>query len=836
MSNLEEKFLAYIDNELTEEERVAFEKKLDSNKQLQKDLAAFKQAQALLKDYAKTSYEADNSLKSSILAEIKNPAKSESRFSVVSMLSNILSVVLNILNPKFARYAICGIALIVTGITTMTFLGQEVSETFSTVGYSIDSTSDNPMIASAPSSPRNEASKPQRQSRRGLERRDRFFKQKSKKRDNVRPSAESVAGMGASVFAKGNISSDKDQDYLADSMYAPPSLASEAKNSTLEFHAEEVEVDQRINTLLQPEIAGSGMNSRSINSNILALKESKPVATDSIRELKDFSVLTPDANREKLGQYSRTLGKKAPRKETSLPLLHNNLVDLFLEEREKVKGIKFMNPVGYWRSTYLPGDRAFRSLSMQLKNQNYENLARRIGLSKLILDKQAKPPKRYFDSPDKGALSLYLNTDRKEVSGESRVLLQVGLQGATRSSSTRPETTTALVIDTSNHLNRNQQKKIIALIEAFLAEKQVGDRFSLYTSEGQALSFDKFSYGQIAVLKPTLFDSKKNIGDSVLSQASEYIKSLEGENDLLGSSNIVYITSGQLPPEAPIEAHKSAISGIPVSIVSLSGPSHEIDRFALSGQGNRWFINSVSDAKRIANSELFAANRTVARALRINIKLKEGVKLVKVIGSEKLNLKQISRVKEAEKSIDQRMAKDFSILADRGEDDDGVQLVIPSFYAGDSHSLLLDLVVPGAGEIADVEMKYKDMVKLKNGSIQAAHSLASGDAERGTMEYSVLSNFLAYELAKSLENAAKMLEQGQSQEALRVIKERLKLLEGLLVRFPKLGEDEAFNGDLAMLREYKRVFAGNWGPHSDELLDSLRLAAWKKILSEPKAF
>ena len=809
MSNLEEKFLAYLEGELLEKELEEFESQLREDEELQANLEAFRNTKNLLKDYSEVSFKAQDKLKESILDEIREQPSEAKQTSWPIRIQNCITVkIFDILNPKFARYAIYGLAIIVTGITSMTFLGQEVSETFMTVGSSIDSTADydNNRLASAPSVAHDQfAAKPKTQISRRSRRKD--FAAKKSRRSNRQLDSQALSSQAFE---------------LSDSA-AAGTMSAPSRENVLRLEEETAEISPEVSEILKKDFSRAKQELFGSIKKSNTLIDSDAVSADSVgTEGKGFAVAAEA--KEELSASNRDLN------------LNSRLVERFVQEREQTKGLKFEHPVGYWRSTYLPGDRAFRSLSMQLKNENYQNLARRMGLPSLILDKQAKPPKRHFDAPEKGALSLYLNTDRKEVSGESRVLLQVGLQGAKRSSSTRPDTTTALVVDTSKALNRNQQKKVIALIEAFLAEKQVGDRFSLYTSEGQLLSPDKFSYGQITVLKPTLFDSRKQITKSVLNDASQYIKGLEGDNDILGSSNIVYITSGKPLPEDTFAARKSAVSGVPISIISLSGPSNELDSFALSGQGNRWFMNSLSDAKRIANSELFAANRVVARAIRINIKLKKGVKLVEVIGSEKLNLQQVAHVKEAEKSIDQRMAKDFSIVADRGEDDDGIQLVIPSFYAGDSHSLLLDLVVPGAGEIADVEMKYKDMVKLKNGSIQAAHSLASGDAERSTMEYSVLSNFLAYELAETLEMAAKLLEQGQAQSAAIAIENRLQLLEELVKLYPQLGEDEALIGDLAMLREYQTVFKRNSGISSNDLQNSLRLAAWKKILSEPETF
>ena len=94
-----------------------------------------------------------------------------------------------------------------------------------------------------------------------------------------------------------------------------------------------------------------------------------------------------------------------------------------------------------------------------------------------------------------------------------------------------------------------------------------------------------------------------------------------------------------------------------MSVVSVGAgpPVDELDRLTLAGQGNRRSLTNPNDAKQLVDKELSAVSRVIARAVRLRIRLKPGVKLVNVLGSRSLSEAQAERVRKAEQSIDQRM-------------------------------------------------------------------------------------------------------------------------------------------------------------------------------------
>ena len=77
-------------------------------------------------------------------------------------------------------------------------------------------------------------------------------------------------------------------------------------------------------------------------------------------------------------------------------------------------------------------------------------------------------------------------------------------------------------------------------------------------------------------------------------------------------------------------AHQSAVGGVSLSAVGVgdSIDRGELEQLALSGQGRRYFLEQSADANRIVDQELAATSRAVARALRLRIKLADGVRLV----------------------------------------------------------------------------------------------------------------------------------------------------------------------------------------------------------------
>ena len=410
---------------------------------------------------------------------------------------------------------------------------------------------------------------------------------------------------------------------------------------------------------------------------------------------------------------------------------------LFLEQREQIDNLRFRDPRGYWANTYLPGDPKARFLAMRLRNA-HQVVAPHMA---------ARPIVQPFDAPRRGALSLTLHADHRGISEPSRLLVQVGLQATESHGRRRPPMNVGIVLDAKP----NDLAAARALIDSLQRAKALGDRFRLILpGKGQIVPPESFRHGALSVALDEI-DRSGDLGDltGALRLAMEQVHAGDDPTMPLGTSLVLVVTPRKLGDELDSLsrlAHRSAVGGVPVSVIGVgaSVDRSELERLALAGQGRRYFLEQAADANTIVERELAASSRVVARALRLRIKLADGVKLVDVIGSVSLNERQAERVREAEKSIDLRLSRNLGIEADRGEDEDGIQIVIPSFYAGDAHTILLDVVAARPGPIAEVTVRYKDLAELRNTVARASLALPRSTSididniNRGPLETNVL--------------------------------------------------------------------------------------------------
>ena len=227
--------------------------------------------------------------------------------------------------------------------------------------------------------------------------------------------------------------------------------------------------------------------------------------------------------------------------------------------------------------------------------------------------------------------------------------------------------------------------------------------------------------------------------------------------------------------------------------------------------------------------ELQAAARATARALRLNIRLAPGVKLIGIANSHRLAEPQADKLRATEQAIDRRLAENLGIAADRGEDDEAIQIVIPNFYAGDDHVILLDLLVDGPGPLAEVTLRYKDLRRLTNGTARASLALANGRESAGPLEWNVFKNRLAADFSQRLRGVARLLATGQAQAAATALAHMRDLLRGLRLERPALAQDPDLLADEALLERYLDALArGGVMADPQMLARSLRYSAWRK--------
>ena len=516
-----------------------------------------------------------------------------------------------------------------------------------------------------------------------------------------------------------------------------------------------------------------------------------------------------------------------------------------LADRTMVDHLTFQSPTGYWANTYVPGDSELRRLAAKVGPQERKRLQALLS-GTALLDEGAHTPAQPFDAPSNSALAVFLNADRSYTAGKSRVLLQVGLKGTKQRTGVRPAIKAAVVLDIDPRSPEADKNAARELLFSLARAKQPGDEFSLYSVSKQGVTVTPpkdFRRGALAIGLKELFAAKDESqgGRAATAKALQQASyALQGSDAAALNSNLILLVTnrsyGAIGSELASEAHKSALFGVPVSTVAVGeriNPA-ELDEITIAGQGNRRTLAQVSDADTLVSRELSASARVVARAVRLNIKLAAGVQLVDVLGSHKLGRVDTARVKAAEEKLDLRISKALGIESDRGQDDDGVQIIIPAFYADDAYIILLDVVTAGPGPLAEVSTRFKDLAFVNNGAARAGLALPARETPLSPLEINVTKNYLAYRLAQVLRRAGEEVSAARMQEALVLAANYRKLLGALRGENAALAGDADIKKDLSMLEEYISLLAK--APTLDltareQLADSLRLAGKKKVLT-----
>lgn len=515
----------------------------------------------------------------------------------------------------------------------------------------------------------------------------------------------------------------------------------------------------------------------------------------------------------------------------------------FLQRAQALENLTFQEPIGYWSNSYIPGDPAMRLLQARLRAWDRDALGQDLRLERAV-ETIVQP----FDAPGDAALAVYLHADAPAIEGPTRLRLQVGLKAAERQGGHRPAMNIGLVVDTRSITDANTGARIRALIAALDRVRQPEDRFSLTVAGpegGLLVPPEQFRHGPLRVAMDRLFGAPRDTASAVtdlqqaLATATESVRQGDDPSAVLGSSLVMLVTGSSLAGELPaLEriAHRNAVSGVPLSVVSLAARDDlaHIDRLVAAGQGNRRVLDSAQAADALVDREIHAASRAVARALRLRIRLAPGVKLVDVLGSRRLGEPQAQRVREAEQSIDQRLSRNLGIQADRGEDEEGIQIVIPNFYAGDTHVVLLDVIAENPGAIADVTLRYKDVVYLRNGVARASMTVGGSPRLSGPLERNVLKNLVAWEFARQARRVGRALAAGDPHQARSQLATLLELIQGLRVEVAGWSSDLDLAADETMLAEYLTILDSPAVADLAQrryLADSLRYAAFRKLQS-----
>ncbi|MCO6430549.1 MAG: Flp pilus assembly protein CpaB [Deltaproteobacteria bacterium] len=520
----------------------------------------------------------------------------------------------------------------------------------------------------------------------------------------------------------------------------------------------------------------------------------------------------------------------------------------FWSLRSVTEGLQFKNPSGYWANTYVPGDPIAAELSLALSSSGRALIQSMAGITH-PLDTASEKVLQPFDPPKSGGMALYLHSDKSSIDGKTRTLLQVGLKGASIPRGPRPPLNAALVLDPSDVPAAAEREMFKAVIEAFERDQAIGDKFSVIVAGkggGVLIKPGELRHGTAAVAIQNLFPEADKMGGSpvTLKDALALAAKQVSSADTIGNSAVLLATGSRYGNEidAILQAvHELTLKDTSISVISLGqGASRdELRRIALAGQGRRAEIQSRDNAEEVISRELKSASRVVARALRVNIQLGAGVKLVDVLGSYPLDVKATAAAKAVEKHLDRKIAKVKGIEADRGKDDGGIQILIPAFYADDSHTILLDVVAEQPGRLAEVTLAYKDMVGSRNDKLQAELALGRTPQDATRLELNVTKNFLAHHTSTVLRRAAQLVKKQRVAAAEALLGDFTATISALQSTQQLPSGDPELEKDKSMMLGYIEILGKTqgWPPsHIAHLAASLELAGRYKIFPRSEFF
>jgi len=527
-----------------------------------------------------------------------------------------------------------------------------------------------------------------------------------------------------------------------------------------------------------------------------ALKREKPRANNAGRRLggkgrrdgwadnrgrrgKDFA---PSTSR-------RRISKKLPRPTSFLPRM------CYFENTYLGGNAAYLERLRRLDKAFSPGDRAYRQAAASVPD---------------------------LTPPATRGLAVSATLSRRSLAEPGRVFLQVGIAGSSRYGWRRPPLDIVAVVDPS--LFRSRKAVVDAL--RHLASRLGGqDRLGVVVAANTPrLIVEPVSARELRFALARKLDTIRGQGmrPRHLAAAMDFtagvFEKLNGNVHRVPGSQVALLLVGSPDARrvsiARSAAHRLTLSGVTTSVLSARHGAGENAwwRVANAGHGSlRQF--DARNATTVIDRELEGLSRTVARLIRVNIRLGKHAHAIRVVGAKVLNQRQVKRVKAREKVMDRKLAATMGVKADRGDDDDGIQTVIPYFLGGDRHAIFVELWLDKPGHVADVELRYKDLVNTGNARASVAVTLPHFGRPETDAHYEVVASAERAGIAAVLKNVRQ-----------RVMRYNNTGARQLLRRAMNQHQDGPTR---AMLRRFDEMLRR--GVPMNDLQSALEVAAWRQV-------
>ncbi|MFN3196830.1 MAG: hypothetical protein ACE366_00235 [Bradymonadia bacterium] len=494
-----------------------------------------------------------------------------------------------------------------------------------------------------------------------------------------------------------------------------------------------------------------------------AIEEEEQDDDDGEADNDQWRAATRNKNTQRGRGYRGEEGEtRGPMGDLANPLPARDDMPLILETE---KPAEFLPRMCYFENTYLGGNAAYleqlRRLDASFQSIDPQSVSPRP-------HRLARLPVQSFDAPSKSGIQIDATLHTRTLDAPGRVFLQIGLKGSQRYGWRRPPLDVMLVVDQSALDMRSSagQEAVEALIQQLGAADRVG--VILVDASGAALSTPlkpqpevRFSLGkQLAGVESAGRGGAAALASALDRAGIRLAEAAEDQARIPGSRTVILLTGPGDAHRADLAqqaAHRLTLQGAVTSVIEVGQAGSFGGRWwsvANAGHGN--YHRATGDVGTLVNEELEALSRVVARLLRLNIRLGKHADGVRILGSRVLEQKEVKAVKAREEATDRSLSESLGVDSDRGDDDDGIQTVIPYFYGGDDHVILVELWVEKSGLVADISLKYKDMVNLTNATAQTSVSLRSGNHPDTPAQALVKRNIRAFQVAEHLAQAGKL--------------------------------------------------------------------------------
>ncbi len=472
------------------------------------------------------------------------------------------------------------------------------------------------------------------------------------------------------------------------------------------------------------------------------------------------------------------------------------------------KPTRFLPRVGYFENTYLGRSPAYL--------RQVRGLDARFG-DAAPYGPAALPPQA-LDAPEDAGLALSATLDRPDLSQPGRVFLQVGLKGSERFGWRRPPLDVALVVDGT--LAAEEPEVLTRAVTGLLRRLDARDRLGVIVAQadGPRVLTDVIAVRDArrtlvrslvdgTALRPSA--AAAPLGAALDAAGAALLQAASGQARVPGSQTVLLLTRGGDPQRVRVAAqaaHRLTLQGAITSVIDLDPDTDAWWQVAQAGHGHDHRGRALNDA---LDAELASLAQVIGRLLRLNIRLAPDVRAVRILGSRMLSDVEKREVKAREVATDRQLSKTLGLTADRGDDDDGLQVVIPYFHGGDAHVVLVELWVERPGPVAEITLKYKDMVQIGNATARASARLDALPTALTDAHRAVRDNVRGFEFAQALDTAAQLARGGRLDEARQALRDASPVTAG----------------DRAVLARFNQA----WGSARGPLADALSLASRRRI-------